>query len=57
MKYKKIYNMNKEKQANTISQVNNSIFNEFLEVHREKIHTIVPKNPCISKKDEWRNED
>lgn len=32
-------------------------FNEFLKMNRDKIYNNTPKNPTISKDDEWRNED
>lgn len=37
--------------------IDDSVFREFLKVNKSKIDSIVPKNPCISKDDEWRKED
>ena len=37
--------------------IDDSVFREFLRVNKSKIDSIVPKNPCISKDDEWRKED
>ena len=42
--------------TNTV-QVNNFKFNEFLKANKDKINTMLPKNPSIKKDDEWRNED
>lgn len=51
----------KAKEDNTMTgtalKMNNDIFNQFLNANREKINSIVPKNPSISKSDEWRNEN
>lgn len=41
----------------TALKMNNEIFNQFLKANREKINSVVPKNPSISKTDEWRNEN
>lgn len=42
---------------NNVTQIDNLKFNEFLKVNKEKINTILLKDPPISKDDEWRNED
>lgn len=59
--------MNKEKQlkikednymmTGTVLKMDNSMFNKFLAINKETINSIVPRNPSISKDDEWRNED
>ena len=41
----------------TALKMDNNLFNQFLKVNKEKINSIVPKNPSISKSDEWRHED
>lgn len=40
-----------------IVKPNNISFSDFIKTNRKKINTITPKNPPISKNDEWRNED
>lgn len=43
--------------ANTAIKIDNNFFNEFLKINKAKIDAVTPKNPTISKDDEWRNED
>ncbi len=43
--------------ANAAVKMNNSTFNDFLKMNKSKINSIVPKNPSISKDDEWCTED
>ena len=52
---------NKKKEENnmTLSELakkENDIFNKFLLENSAKINSITPKNPSISKDDEWRTE-
>ena len=42
--------------ANTAIKVDNKFFNEFLRLNKTKINAITPKNPTISKDDEWAKE-
>lgn len=42
--------------ANTAVKIDNNFFNEFLKLNKAKINAITPKNPTITKDDEWRNE-
>jgi len=37
-------------------EMKNKKFNEYLNENLTKINSIVPKNPSISKNDEWREE-
>lgn len=41
----------------TALKLDNLTFNQFLQANKEKINSVVPKNPSISKDDEWRQED
>lgn len=41
----------------TALKMDNNLFNQFLQANKEKINSVVPKNPSISKSDEWRHED
>ena len=41
---------------NETVQTQNDIFNNFLSENLTKIKSIVPKNPSITKDDEWRKE-
>ena len=41
----------------TALKMNNDVFNQFLKANKEKINSVVPKNPSISKSDEWRDEN
>lgn len=43
--------------ANTAMKMDNTVFNQFLKANKAKINSIAPKNPSISKNDEWRKED
>ncbi len=43
--------------ANVAIEMDNSIFNDFLRTNKLKIDSIVPKNPSISKNDEWHTEN
>lgn len=43
--------------ANAGAIVNQSMFDSFLKSNIDKINAIVPKNPTISKDDEWRNPE
>ena len=43
--------------ANTVVKMDANLFNDFLKMNKAKIDSIVPKNPSISKNDEWRDED
>lgn len=38
-------------------KMDNNLFNQFLKTNKDKISSIVPKNPSISKSDEWYRED
>jgi hypothetical protein len=40
----------------TAVKIDNNIFNEFLRANKSKIDAITPKNPVISKDDEWVEE-
>ncbi|MDD3414034.1 MAG: hypothetical protein PHY47_08535 [Lachnospiraceae bacterium] len=40
----------------TAVKIDNNFFNEFLKINKSKIDTITPKNPTISKDDEWNKE-
>lgn len=40
----------------TALKMDNDLFNQFLKANKEKINSIVPKNPSISQSDEWRHE-
>ena len=40
----------------TVVKMDNAMFNQFLDMNKEKINSIVPKNPPISKDDEWHQE-
>jgi len=42
--------------VNPTIKVDNNSFNEFLNLNKEKIDAITPKNPVISKTDEWNGE-
>lgn len=42
--------------ANTALKIDNNYFNEFLKLNKAKIDVITPKNPSISKEDEWYSE-
>lgn len=42
--------------ANAAVKVDNNFFNEFLKLNKAKINAITPKNPAISKDDEWAKE-
>lgn len=60
MKKVKEENNNKEEigmVANTVVKMDANLFNDFLKMNKAKIDSIVPKNPSISKNDEWRDED
>lgn len=37
--------------------ISETAFNQFLQANKEKINTVVPKNPSITKTDEWRQEE
>ena len=41
----------------SVVQIDNMKFNEFLKANKTKINTIIPKNPSITKDDEWYNEN
>ena len=41
---------------NNSMDVDNNSFNEFLKPSKKKIDIITPKNPIISKNDEWQKE-
>lgn len=41
----------------TALKMDNNIFNQFLQANKEKINSVVPTNPSITKSDEWRQED
>lgn len=43
--------------ANAAVKMNCSSFNDFLKMNKAKINSVVPKNPSISKDDEWRTEE
>lgn len=43
--------------ANVAIKIDNNTFNAFLKANKDKINAMIPKNPSISKDDEWRNED
>lgn len=43
--------------ANAAIKVDNNFFNNFLKLNKAKINAITPKNPTISKDDEWAKED
>ena len=43
--------------ANAGAIVNQSMFDSFLKTNMDKINAIVPKNPTISKDDEWRDPE
>lgn len=43
--------------ANAAVKMNCSSFNDFLKMNKAKINSVVPKNPSISKDDEWRAEE
>lgn len=42
--------------VNTAIKIDNNYFNEFLRLNKAKIDAMTPKNPTISKDDEWVNE-
>lgn len=52
-KIKEDYNM----MTGTTLKIDNNLFNQFLKTNKEKIDSVVQKNPSISKSDEWRNEE
>lgn len=41
----------------TALKMDNTLFNQFLQANKEKIDAVIPKNPSISKTDEWREEN
>ena len=41
----------------TATQINISLFNDFLKNNKSKIDSFVKTNPSISFDDEWRKED
>ncbi len=41
----------------TALKMDNNLFNQFLKTNKDKISSIIPKNPSISKSDEWYRED
>ena len=43
--------------ANAAVRMNSSSFSDFLKMNKAKINSTVPKNPSISKDDEWRTEE
>ncbi|MFA9465600.1 MAG: hypothetical protein ACERKN_15050 [Velocimicrobium sp.] len=43
--------------ANAAIKIDNNFFNDFLKLNKTKINAITPKNPTISKDDEWAKED
>lgn len=43
--------------ANAVLKMDCSSFSDFLKINKTKIDSVVPKNPSISKDDEWRAEE
>ena len=46
-----------ENMESTMIRSKSISFSDFIKANREKIADITPKNPTISKDDEWRKED
>ena len=42
--------------VNAAVKIDNNFFNEFIKLNKAKINAITPKNPTISKDDEWAKE-
>ncbi|MCM1025777.1 MAG: hypothetical protein NC432_05050 [Roseburia sp.] len=49
-------NAKEEKEMITAAEIDIATFNQFLQQNKEKINAITPKNPPITKDDEWRHE-
>ena len=46
-----------DKETTNPEKVDNNMFNNFLKLNKTKIDAITPKNPIISKDDEWQKDE